>query len=165
MAGESLMYCPAAAFVPTDTDGAQFTTRNELPCLAFATGQDEYARIGLWLPSGYGAGGVDIAIAWLTPTVAGGTDGVFWTTQFKSMTSDVDDFDTATFATGQGILSDPPSASGEFLYPETSHSDGAQMDSVAIGEWFQLQLFRDVSNAGDTLNEDALFVGLEIRNQ
>lgn len=165
MAGESLMYCPASAFTPTDTAGAQFTTRNELVCLAFATGADEFARIGLWLPTVYGAGGVDIAIAWMTVTVDGGTDGVFWTTQFKSITSDADDFDSATFATGQGILSDPASVSGEFLYPETQHDNGAEMDSVAIGEWFQLQIFRDVSNAGDTLNEDALFVGLEIRNQ
>ena len=138
-----------------DTDHSSFAV------LDFDQSTDEHAEFSGIMPRNYDGGGVTITIGWSSGLTTG---NVIWNTAFKSFSDDADDMDSKAFATAQASSAvATPSAAGEIGYDTTTHTDGAQMDSVAVGEYFRLRVTRDANNASDTLAGDAELVFVEIR--
>ena len=169
--GDSLAYFtpssngpPATIFATPDTfSGGADTPVQNLMVLDFDDSADEFADFQMLVPSHYTASaGMTVIVGW-SCTTAGGTDGVAWTVNFKSVTSDADDLDTITFSSVQTFtVSDPASVAGEVLYPSLAVSF-ANCGSPLEGEMLFVRIGRDISDAGDTLAEDAQLHSVEIR--
>lgn len=127
-------FLPAASFATQDT-------RNTHPVLDFDAAADECAYFGGVLPASYAGGGLDVTIIWMATSATTGAVG--WLTAFESHTDDVDDLDADSFATANSASATTASGTGELQYTTIVHTDGAQIDSLAAGESFRLQVCRD----------------------
>ena len=155
---------PKTVYATLDTITNSGDTPNQIiPVLDFSGTADEFADFQFVVPSHYTAGaGLTVVIGW-SSTTAGGTDGVAWTVNFKSVTSDADDLDTKAFGTVQTFtVSDPPSVAGEVLYPSKGVTFAAAQSPLE-GEILYVRIGRDISDAGDTLEEDVMLHSVEIR--
>lgn len=134
---------------------------NVAACLDFDDGAtNEFAQFAGVMPEHYGGGGLTCTIIWRS---ASATSGVCrWEIAFKSITDDVDDHDSKASAAANAVNATTASAAGEFDYSNITFTDGADMDSVAAGEYFELRLNRDSADAADTLVGDAEFMALHI---
>ena len=110
----------------------------------------------------YAGGGVTVSVWVLTTTATG---DMSFKGFFKSVTDDVDNLDTKTFAAPQSNTAiDAPSASGEAKLFTITFTDGAQMDSVAAGEPAFFMLMRDAQDGtNDDMAGDAEFLAGEIK--
>jgi len=159
--GDTLVVLTAAQGEPPSTNYATFDTRNNALVLEFDDGTDESIEFGAVMPRHYDGGGVTVTLHWMSEDQT--TGNCIWNVAFKSLSDDADDLDTKAFAASQNVTATTASAAGELDYAETTHTDGAQMDSVAAGEYFRLQVLRDADNASDTLTNDAQLLSVEIR--
>ena len=84
---------------------------------------------------------------------------------FKSVTDDADDLDTKAYAAANNANPTTASASGEVDYATITFTDGADMDSVAAGEYFRMIVTRDANGttSTDDLVGDMELVFVEIR--
>ena len=133
-----------------------------MPVLDFDPGTtEEYCYFRGFMPRHYGNGGLTVTIGWSSDA----TTGVCrWALAFKSVTDDADDLDTKQFAAPNTVDATTASAAGEVDYATITFTNGADMDSVAAGEYFILEVSRNSSNANDTLNaNDAELHFIEIR--
>lgn len=157
------------AFFPGDGDPptsafATLDKRNGVLVLDFDDTTDESIQFAGLMPRHYAGGGVTVTIGWMsTDTTITAGHQCRWDVAFKSVTDDADDLDTKAFAAAQSVSSDEASASGEVKYVTIAFTDGAQMDSVAAGEYFRLQITRDANHADDDLTGDAELTFIEIR--
>lgn len=156
-------------FFPSDGEppAANFATldlRNATLVLDFDDTTDESIQFAGFMPRHYTGGGVTVTIGWMSSdtTITAGHQ-CRWDAAFKSVTDDADDLDTKAFDTAKSVSSDEASASGEVKYTTIAFSDGDEMDSVAAGEYFRLQITRDANHADDDLTGDAELVFVEIR--
>ncbi len=145
---------PASAF-------ATFDARNVALILDFDDTTDESAEFPGFMPRHYGGGGITVTIGWMATTAI--TGNVVWNVAFKSFTEDADDLDTKAFAAANAVTDAAPSAAGEVKNATVTFTDGADMDSVAAGEYFRMELTRDADNASDTLVGDAELLFIEIK--
>lgn len=145
---------------------ATFDTRTMatgfMPVLDFDPSTDEYAIFGGFMPRHYSGGGVTVTIGYMATASATSGD-VIWDVAFKSVTDDADDLDTKVFAAVNSVTDTTANVNGEVAYATVTFTDGADMDSVAAGEYFQLYINRDANNASDTMTTDAELVFIEIR--
>ena len=86
-------------------------------------------------------------------------------TASKSKIPIKDDLDSKAFAAENDSSADATaSAAGEVAYTTITFTDGADMDNVAAGEYFWIEVHRSSAAAGDTLNaNDAELHFIEIR--
>jgi len=169
--GDTLLVLVPADAQPPDADLATFdeilTASADEPdqrilVLDFDPGStEEYAYFAGVMPRHYDGGGVTVTIGWSSDA----TSGVCrWAVAFKSVTDDADDLDSKAFAAPNTVDATTASAAGEVDYAEIAFTDGADMDSVAAGELFFLELSRNSSHANDTMNSnDAELHFIEIR--
>jgi len=159
--GDSLCFFTPAMGQPPDADFATFDTiltasadepDHSMLVLDFDPGStEEYIYFTGFMPRHYGAGGLTVTIGWSSDA----TSGVCrWAAAFKSVTDDADDLDSKAFAAPNTVDATTASAAGEVDYAEVTFTDGADMDSVAAGEMFVLELSRNSSHANDTLNSN-----------
>ena len=150
---------PATAFATLDT-------RNGYVVLDFSDTTDEEAIFRGVMPRHYGGGGVTVTIGWSATDVTVTPHNVVWQAAFMSVSDDADDLDTKAFAAfnTSGAVAEP-SASGEVGYDPITFTDGADMDSVAVGEMFLLKIRRDADDTSgtDSLTDDAELWFVEIR--
>lgn len=144
---------PAANFATLDA-------HNCIPVLDFDAGTDESMVFASVLPPGYGGGGVTVTIGWMSPDQTAGA--CVWGVSFMSVTDDADDIDVKAFAAANCVTATTASAAGEVDYAAISFTDGADMDSVAAGEWFRLEIERDADNGSDNMTGDAELVFVRI---
>jgi hypothetical protein len=91
-------------------------------------------------------------------TSAGSTGDVVWGIQYEDMFNhDIDGDGFATAVTGSATVSGT-TGTVVGLTLTTSNIDG-----LTIGDPFRVKLYRDATDASDTLTSDAEFIGLEIR--
>ena len=67
-----------------------------------------------------------------------------------SVTDDADDLDTKTYAAANNANPTAASATGEVDYVNITFTDGADMDSVAAGEFFRMRVSRDANGTTST---------------
>lgn len=144
---------------------ATFDTRamatGAVPVLDFDPGADEYAIFGAVMPRHYAGGGLTVTIGWMATSATAGA--VLWELALKSVTDDVDNLGSKAAAAANTATPTTATASGEVDYATITFTDGADMDSVAAGEYFQAVLTRNADDGTDTMTGDAELVFIEIR--
>ena len=123
-----------------------------------ATAETVYVR-GI-LDRAYGGGGVTLTVIWKASTA---TSGVCrWSVAIERQDTGTDQ-DADSFATANTVDSTASGTSGAPIYATIGFTHGAQMDSLAAGEAFRLQIQRAANHANDTMTGDAELVGIEIK--
>lgn len=147
---------PASAFATLDV-------RNVVSVLDFDDTTDENVEFAGFMPRHYGGGGITVTVGWMATTATTGT--ISLDVAFKSISDDADDIDTKAFAAANNANPTTASASGEVQYTEITFTNGADMDSIAAGEYFRMKVTRDAdgTTSTDNLSGDMELVFVEIR--
>lgn len=147
---------PASSF-------ATFDVRNVVLVLDFDDTADESVEFAGFMPRHYGGGGITVTVGWMATTATSGT--ISLDVAFKSVTDDADDLDSKAFATANNANPTTANASGEVDYIAITFTDGADMDSIAAGEYFRMKVLRDAdgTTSTDDLSGDMELVFVEIK--
>ncbi len=144
-----------------ESGSATLDTRNAHLVLDFDAATDEDAVFPIFMPRHYGGGGITCTIVWMASTAT--ANEARWDISLESHTDDVDDLDTDSFAAVQSVDATTASASGEPAYDTIAFTDGAQMDSLVVGESGRLKLNRDANHANDDMAGDAELLRIEVK--
>ena len=161
--GDTLCYFNALNNEPPASSFATLDTRNSIWVLDFDADADESAEFGGFMPRHYDGSGITVTIGWMATDTTVTPHNVVWNAAFKSVSDDADDLDSKAFAAANTATDAEASASGEVAYTTITFTDGADMDSVAAGEYFRLRITRDADNGSDTLTDDAELLFVEIK--
>lgn len=158
--GDTLcLFGPADAKLPS-SNYPQHLIRNNHHVLAYDAGTSETAYFESVMPQNYGGGGVTIYIGHAAASATSGTIG--WLTAFERIGDRTHDIDSDSFASANTLTAVAVSGTaGEVDIVSVAHTNGAQMDSVAVGEGFRLSVARDTTN--DDATGDAHLLWVEIR--
>ena len=127
------------AFTLPATSPAYFSYRNSRPLLIFINTSNTQARVQGVMPEGVDlSSGVKFRIKWIGNDTSG---NVGWQTSVERGTTDID---TDSFDSAQSDTDATNGTNGIETTTEISHTSG-QIDSVAAGESFTVNLLRDVS--------------------
>lgn len=156
--GETLVeFGPLNNEQPT-ANAASYDLRNNRPCLDFDGGSSEEAVFSAVMPQGYDGGGLTVIIHVASDGAAGDWD---WDAELERVGT-VLDVDGDSFAAPQSTDGTAvPGTSGIIEQISITFTDGAQMDSIAVGEGFRLRITR--IGGDDTNNDDANLFWVEIR--
>ena len=159
--GATNLWIPASAFIPKTTAGcgvdSRETTTNDqnFDELLFDTGSDEFADALVVMPSNYNNGTVTARFYW---TASSGSGGVAWAIQGRAFAND-DALDTAA-GTAQ-LVTDTLIAAND-MHITSATSAVTLGGTPAANTPIQFTIYRDVSDAADTLGVDARLLGVEI---
>ena len=159
--GDSLIIFTPLHNEPPSSNAATIDTRNQHAILDFDAATDESARFSGVMPRNYGGGGVTVTLVWMASTAT--TGDTIWDVSWERHADDAFDLDADGFAAVNSVTDTAASASGEVSYPTVTFTDGADMDSVAVGESFRLNVTRDANNASDNMAGDAELLRIEIQ--
>src|SRR3990167_1761081 len=158
--GDSLVIFTPLSNEPPSSNFATFDTRNAHPVLDFDDTTEEKVVFTGIMPRNYAGGGVTNTIFWTGGTATSGT--VVWQTAFERIGT-VLDIDGDSFATGNNGTTVAPSTTGSLTSTAIAHTDGAQIDSIAVGEVFRMYVTREVADADDSMGGDAELRAIEIK--
>lgn len=158
--GDTLLeFLPYNNEPPTGTY-ATLDLRNQHPTLDFDDSTNEYAVFSGVMPRNYGAGGITTYIHYAMATAVTGT--VDWDAQFERIGDQQQDIDIDGFAAVQSAdNTDIPGVSGYVDIVSIAFANGAEMDSVAVGESFRVRISRDAVN--DDASGDAELLAIELK--
>ena len=158
--GNTLIIWTAVHNEPPATAYATLDTRNGHNCLDFDATTQEIAIFRGVLPRNYAGGGITVYVHWAATSATTGTIG--WDVAFERIGDGQQDVDADSFATAQTITAATvPGTSGLVDITNVAVTDGANIDSIAVGEMFRLRLRRDV--ATDTATGDAEVFAVELK--
>lgn len=156
-----LRLSPKAASLPS-SNYAQFDTRNSIAVLAFDASTAESVLFdGIVLPSNYAGGGLTIDIYWMGASATSGDTK--WGVAIERDNENNHDLDADAFATQQTGTGTANGTSGKVTKTTITVSSGANMDSLAAGEPFRLQLQRLAADVADTMTGDAQLLAIHIK--
>lgn len=168
--GNTLIVLTARDGIPTATSGAAHgvfagaaTPADGVPFLAFDSASDEYADFPCVLPRHYAGGGLTLTLYWFSTQTSGTCR---WGAAIRRVQDDAEDIDTTAHSYDFNTVgATTASAAGELNYATITFTDGADMDSLAVGEYFILRIFRDGDGTSgtDDLTGDAGLVAIEIK--
>ena len=157
--GDTLVIFTPLHNEPPSSNAATIDLRNQHPVLDFDTTTGEAAVFSSVMPRNYAGGGVTVYVHWAASTATTGTIG--WLVGFEQIGTALD-IDADSFAADNTVTAATVSGtSGIIVITNTTFTDGADMDSVAVGEAFRLKITRDV--AGDSAAGDAELLAVEIK--
>jgi len=158
--GDTLLVFTPQANQPPASNYATLDTRNNHLVLDFDDTTNESAVFSGVLPRTYASGGLTVYIHYsMTSAISGDID---WQVAFERIGDQVLDIDADSFATAQSVINTiVPATSGLVDIVNIAFTDGAQIDSLAVGESFRLKLTRDA--VSDTAVGDAELVSVEIK--
>jgi hypothetical protein len=161
--GDTLCYFDALSGHAPASNYATHDVRNVVPVLDFDDTTDESIEFGGLMPRTYAGGGITVTVGWMATTATTGT--ISLDVGFKSVSDDADDLDTKAFAAVNNANPTTASASGEVDYATIAFTDGADMDSVAAGEYFRMIVTRDAdgTTSTDNMTGDMELVFVEIK--
>jgi hypothetical protein len=158
--GNTLCIFTASSNEPPVTNYATINTRNAHTILQFDATTQETALFTSIMPRNYAGGGVTVYVHWTAATATTGTIG--WLVAFERMSDATTDLDTNSFATTATVTAATvPATTGVMSVTNVAITNGANMDSIAVGDSFRLQISRDVTN--DTAAGDAELHAIEIK--
>lgn len=134
---------------------AQLTTRNHHPILAYRAGTGaEFAYFGGVFGRGYDGNGLTVTLVWMAATATSGS--VVWAGKFERhhATHDIDSDGWGTRVEAAAALTNQR-GSGYIQFTTIAFTDGAEIDSLAVGESFRLSIERDATDANDDMTGDA----------
>lgn len=138
---------------------ATYDTVDGNPVLDFDDTTNEIAIFLGVLPRNYGGNGITATIIWTSGVIVG---DVVWDMQVERQ-NEGSDMSTSSFAAAQSVTDTTNGTAERANYVEIPFTDGAQIDSLAIGEAFRIKLRRDAVSGSDTLVGDAALRRIEIR--
>lgn len=141
---------PASAFATLDT-------RNSVAVLDFDDTTEESAIFVDVVPEAASLGsGLIVRIRWAASTAT--TGNCRWGVAFMNLNTDIDSdsFDTAAEAT--------TATSGTSGIPVVTEITITTIDSLAAGDSYRLKVYRDTTDAGDTMVGDAELIAVEVRS-
>ena len=157
-----------ATFFPADNEPpssnpAALDVRTTTPVLDFDASTDESAVFSGFMPRHYDGGGITVTVGWAATSATSGT--ISLDVSFLSVSDDVDNLDSKTFAAANNANPTAASASGEVDYATVTFTDGADMDSIAAGEFFRMTVARDAdgTTSTDNMTGDMELVFVEIK--
>lgn len=159
--GDVLSRWQAQEGAPPSSSFAALTRRNNHFFYGYDASSEEAVDFSDVLDRRYSGGGLTLVIAWAAASAT--TGDVVWGGKIERHQDDTDDLDSDSFATEQTATGTTASASGELQYTTITFSDGANMDSLAVGESFRLRISRKAANGSDTMTGDAQLKSLELR--
>lgn len=162
--GKQTVYVPASAMVSRATNGAASgsveTTTNKvmLSTLDFDSASDEFAQFSIQMPKSWDAGTVTAQFVWSHPATTVNFEVRYFIQAVAFV--DGDAADTA-FGTAVGHTSDVGGTTDDiYITPETAAITIANTPSKS--DWVVFQVYRDVSDVGDTLAVDARLHGVSL---
>ena len=160
--GDTLYIWSALNNEPPSSSYATLDIRNSRPVLDFDADSDEEAVFSGIMPQAYAATtGVTVYLHTATNSTGG---NVVWTVDFERVGDEVLDTDSDSFTGSPGSATvAAPSTAGAITIDSIARTDGAQMDSVAAGEYFRVKVSRDANHASDTNTGDAQLFLVEMR--
>lgn len=165
--GNTLLVFTARDGVPSATAGAAHailaggsTPAEGVPILAYDSGTDEHADFVGVLPRHYAGGGLTLTLHWASTQTS---NAVVWNAAFRRIADDAEDVDTSHTYDFNAVTATTASAVGEVDYATIAFTDGADMDSLAVGELFNLRITRDADNGSDNMTGDAYLIAVEIK--
>jgi hypothetical protein len=158
--GDTLLVFTAAHGAPTATNYATFDARNQHTVLDFDDTTNESTVFEAVMPRHYGGGGVTVYLHYsMTSATSGDID---WDVAWERIGDQQLDIDADSFATANSVDNTTvPGTSGNVDIVSIAFTNGAQMDSVAVGEAFRLKVTRDA--ASDTGTGDAELLRVEVK--
>jgi len=148
--GDSLVIWPVSSNEPPAATYATPDKRNARPVLDFAL--TEIGVFGFMMPQHYGGGGVTFYLIYaMTSAVA---DDINLSTALERVNDGGLDIDGDSFAAAQntGDIT-VPGTSGFTDTVTTAHTDGAQMDSIAVGDGFRVKVLRNAVGGTDATGD------------
>lgn len=144
---------PAANFATLDL-------RNLHPVLDFDPTTNESAVFSSIMPRSYAGSGLTVYLHYaMTSAVSGDVD---WDVAFERIGDQQLDIDADSFAAVNSVdTTTVPGTSGNVDIVAITFTNGADMDSVAVGETFRLKVTRDATN--DSATGDAELLAIEIK--
>ena len=148
---------------PPSASYATLDTRNAHPTLDFDGAADEEAVFTGVMPRNYAASGITVATHWSFTTAITGSLRV--QAAIERIDASSLDIDADSFPAFQSAGGSAPATSGQVIVVSVAFTDGAQMDSVAVGEAFRLKIRRDADGTSgtDDITTDAELIAVEIR--
>ncbi len=147
---------------PPVANHATLDLRNVHPVLDFDKDTDESAVFSAIMPRNYvGTTGVTVYIHWSADGVT--VNEVIWDVSFERIGDGQQDVDSDGFAAVQSVTDTAPGTDGFVTIANVAFTNGAQMDSVAVGELFRLKITRDADNGSDNLDADAELHAVELK--
>ncbi len=158
--GDTLIIFTPFQNEPPASNFATLDLRNLHPVLDFDATTNESAVFRAVMPRSYAAGGITVYIHYaMTSAVA---DTVDWDVAWERIGDQALDIDGDSFATVNSVDNTTvPGTTGLVDIVTVTFTDGADMDSVAVGELFRLKVTRDATN--DDAAGDAELVALEVK--
>lgn len=157
--GDSLIIFHPYDNEPPSADYATLDVRNLHPVLDFDKTTDESAVFSDVMPRNYAGGGLTVYIHWSADGVT--VNDVIWDVAFERIGDGQLDIDGDDFAAVQSVTDTAPGTDGFVTIANIPFTDGAQMDSIAVGELFRLKITRDATS--DDLDADAELHAIEIK--
>lgn len=149
--GDTLAFFTALHGEPPASNYATLDTRNAIPVLDFDDTTDESIEFGGFMPAHYaGTTGITVTVGWMATTATSGA--ISLDVAFKSVSDDLDDLDGKPYAAANNANPTAPSATGEVDYVNITFTNGADMDSIAAGEYFRMKVTRDANGTTSTDN-------------
>lgn len=135
-------------------------TRNGHPILNFASGTIVTTQFGGVLPRNYAGGGITVIPHFIGGTATGGTLVVGAAIERIGIVQDIDADGYAATLFGTITM---PGTSGHVGTVGIAFTNGAAMDSLAVGEGFRVQIQRVGTFATDTMGGTAQLRFVEIK--
>ncbi len=134
---------------PPSTSYATFATRNSIGVLEFDASAQESTRWVIALPKKHSySGGVTITIEWCTTATSGAGR---WGARVQKLSAV--DIDSDSFATA---VEGTTTTSGTAGLVNRTTLSAVGVDSAAEGDLVQIEVYRDVGDAADTINSNDL---------
>ena len=159
--GDTLLIFRPQDNEPVASNFATIDTRNLHPVLDFDATTNESAVFSAVMPRSYaGTTGLTVFLHYaLTSATTGNTD---WDVAFERIGDQQLDIDGDSFAAVNSVDNTTvPGTAGLVDIVSITFTDGADMDSVAVGEGFRMKVTRDA--AADTAAGDAELRFVEIK--
>ena len=157
--GNTLIAWNALCSEPPISNAALIGVRNQHGILQFDDTTNESVRFSAVLPQHYAGGGITAYLHWAHVATTGNVD---WDVSFERIGDSQQDIDGDGFASAQSADNNTvPGTTGFVDITSIAFTDGAQVDSIAVGESFRINVTRDAAN--DTAVGDAQLLKVELR--
>jgi hypothetical protein len=158
--GDTLLILTPLHNEPPSSNPATIDLRNLHPVLDFDATTNESAVFSAVMPRNYGGGGLTVYLHYaMSSAVANDID---WDVAFERIGDQQQDIDNDGFAAVQSVNNTVvPGVSGNVDIVSVAFTNGAQMDSIAVGEGFRIKVTRDA--VSDTAAGDGELVFVEIK--
>jgi hypothetical protein len=163
MTGDTLLTFTPLANEPPSSAYATVDLRNLRPVLDFDGATDEEAVFTGVLPRHYSGSGITVRVhvAFTSAT----TGSCRWQGAIERIDASSLDIDADSFTAFQSVGVSAPGTSGMVVTGDIVFTDGANMDSLVVGEAFRLKIRRDADGTSgtDDIATDAEVLAVEIR--